>query len=300
MLDARPRAADERAGDLDLVRRSGKRRGVVETVCGVEQPRDRRHARRARAHLAAESRRGDADERERPALPVHRLQVGARVRLRHVELEDQLAGLERRRRRGRRRSAAGRARRAAARAASCATSRRARAARPRGRTDARRRRARCRRSRARGAAPSRAWQRSPPCRQHGNLSRQYQQRVAWQEVAADRAHRAQLRRRGEPARLAQRVRDLRVGLELGERRARADRRPVDRRAGRRARTSTSVSASRSPSRSSGTSSVPPASASEPLPSAAAASSSARRPQELHAAPSPFRAPRAARAASPRA
>src|SRR3989442_10512821 len=48
-----------------------------------------------------------------------------------------------------------------------------------------------------------------------------------QQVAADRAHVAELRRRGEPARLAQRVRDLRVGLELRERRARADAVPVD-------------------------------------------------------------------------
>src|SRR5581483_1641552 len=43
-----------------------------------------------------------------------------------------------------------------------------------------------------------------------------------QEVAADRAHVPQLRRRGEAAGLAQRLRDLRVDLELGERRAGAD------------------------------------------------------------------------------
>src|SRR5207248_10969701 len=36
-----------------------------------------------------------------------------------------------------------------------------------------------------------------------------------QEVAAERAHRTQLRRRGEPARLAQRVGNLRARLELG-------------------------------------------------------------------------------------
>ena len=42
--------------------------------------------------------RRDADERERPALPVHRLQVDARVGGGHLELEDQLVRLERRRR----------------------------------------------------------------------------------------------------------------------------------------------------------------------------------------------------------
>ena len=44
-----------------------------------------------------------------------------------------------------------------------------------------------------------------------------------QQVAADRAHVAELGRGGEPARLAERRRDLRVDLELGERRAGADR-----------------------------------------------------------------------------
>src|SRR4051794_36370616 len=40
-----------------------------------------------------------------------------------------------------------------------------------------------------------------------------------EEIAADRAHRAQLRRRGEPTRLTQRLRDLWVDFELRERRA---------------------------------------------------------------------------------
>ena len=47
------------------------------------------------------------------------------------------------------------------------------------------------------------------------------------EVAADRPHRAELRRGGLRARLAQRGGDLRVDLELGERRAGADPRAVD-------------------------------------------------------------------------
>src|SRR5439155_27293559 len=48
-----------------------------------------------------------------------------------------------------------------------------------------------------------------------------------QEVSADRAHVAQLRARREPARLPQGGRDLRVALELRERRARPDARAVD-------------------------------------------------------------------------
>ena len=48
-----------------------------------------------------------------------------------------------------------------------------------------------------------------------------------QEVAADRAHVAELRARREPARLAERIRDLRVGLELAQGRAGTDSRPVD-------------------------------------------------------------------------
>ena len=43
-----------------------------------------------------------------------------------------------------------------------------------------------------------------------------------EQVAADRAHVAELRRGGEAARLPQRVGDLRVALELGERRSGAD------------------------------------------------------------------------------
>src|SRR5512141_2116235 len=43
-----------------------------------------------------------------------------------------------------------------------------------------------------------------------------------EEVAAERAHVAELRRRRKPARLAQRVRNPRLDLELAERRPRAD------------------------------------------------------------------------------
>src|SRR6266550_7508456 len=48
-----------------------------------------------------------------------------------------------------------------------------------------------------------------------------------QEVAADRPHRAQLRRRRLRARLPQHLRDLRIGLELCQCRSRADTGPAD-------------------------------------------------------------------------
>src|SRR5207247_4967020 len=48
-----------------------------------------------------------------------------------------------------------------------------------------------------------------------------------QQVAAERAHRPQLGRRRERARLAQDLRDLRIGLELRQCRARSDPRSVD-------------------------------------------------------------------------
>src|SRR6187397_2672481 len=48
-----------------------------------------------------------------------------------------------------------------------------------------------------------------------------------EEVAGDRAHVPELRARGEAAGFTQRVRDLRIGLELAERRPGSDLRPVD-------------------------------------------------------------------------
>src|SRR5215208_5769890 len=48
-----------------------------------------------------------------------------------------------------------------------------------------------------------------------------------EQIPADRAHRAQLGRGGQRARLAERLRDLRFELQLGQRRARADRRSLD-------------------------------------------------------------------------
>src|SRR5207245_1967661 len=48
-----------------------------------------------------------------------------------------------------------------------------------------------------------------------------------EQVAADRAHVAELRRGGGGAGLAQRGRDTRLDLELGERRTRPDRRRTD-------------------------------------------------------------------------
>src|SRR3954468_6718978 len=62
------------------------------------------------------------------------------------------------------------------------------------------------------AAVEAAWIVEPPVPAAGRL----------EEVAADRPHIAKLRRRGEAAGLAQRVGDLRIDLELAERRTRAD------------------------------------------------------------------------------
>ena len=208
----------------------------------LDRPRDRRDAREREPRLAAAARRRDADDRERPAPPVHRLQVRARLRrggtsssrisssgssvvVLAVVVGRQAVQL------GHRQLARGRPQRRAERDA----------APRRDRTGAPKRRSRWRRSRARGARPRRvaavaavqpARELEPPVPAARRL----------EEVPADRAHRAQLRRRREPARLAQRVRHLRVGLELGERRARADPRAVDRRAARRPRGATSVSA----------------------------------------------------------
>ena len=48
-----------------------------------------------------------------------------------------------------------------------------------------------------------------------------------QQVSAQRAHRAQLRRRSERARFAQDLRDLRIDFELGQGRTRSDPRSLD-------------------------------------------------------------------------
>ena len=75
----------------------------------------------------------------------------------------------------------------------------------------------------------------------GRPSRQYQQRVDWSRLPPTVPIVAELRRRGEPARLAQRVRDLGARLELGQRRRRADPGAVDPARQRGPRRSTSVS-----------------------------------------------------------
>ena len=163
----------------------------------------------------------DADLWERPALAVHCLQVHARVHRRQLDLEDQLARREpddvalvvaRQPVELRERELA--LRRVQARAE------REQRGRHIGRM--RRRAVVVREDRVLAVLPfarmttvaavqaTRILQ--PPVPAAGRL----------QKVAADRAQVAQLRRRGEPAGLAQRLRDLRVRLQLGERRARAD------------------------------------------------------------------------------
>ncbi len=76
-------------------------------------------------------------------------------------------------------------------------------------------------------SPSRAWQRSPPCRRHGYFSRQYQQRVDWSRLPPTEL---MLRSCGEAAsRHASRSAAgiVRIHLELGQRRAGADAAAVD-------------------------------------------------------------------------
>src|ERR687897_3192018 len=94
--DRGDRATPERSGELDLVRVAGQRLGRVERVERVERPGYRRHPGERQAHAALVARGGDADECERPSLAVHRLQVRTRKRLLELELEDQLAVIERR------------------------------------------------------------------------------------------------------------------------------------------------------------------------------------------------------------
>jgi len=87
------RAPHEGAGELDLVRRAGERRGRLELA--LQEPRDRRDARERDPRRPAPPRGRDADERKRVPPAASRLQVDGRVRGRDVELEDDLARLER-------------------------------------------------------------------------------------------------------------------------------------------------------------------------------------------------------------
>src|SRR5579862_241206 len=105
-------------------------------------------------------------------------------------------------------------------------------------------------------SPSAAWHRSPPCRRHGYLSRQYQHRVAWRRLpprelmfrsCGDAARRQASRSAPGTCRLASSSASV-VPAPM-----RAPSIPC----GTTRRTSTSVSACRIPSRTSGTTSVPP-------------------------------------------
>ena len=202
----------------------GKRRRLVERP--VEQPRDRRRARERDPRLAAAAHGRDADERERPALPLHRLQVDARV----ARVERRPRGSPRPARAsscaGRPRSAAGRAPRAGARAARRAQRRVEREQRGGDVGRVRRRAEVVREDRvlavlavAREALVP-AVQAARPVEAPVPAARRLQQ------VAAERAHVAELRARGEPARLAQHVGDLRVALELARAARRRRSRPV--------------------------------------------------------------------------
>ncbi len=148
---SRARALDERCRDLDLVGVPRERCCAVELA--VEQPRHGGDAGKREARRGPAPHRRNPDERERPALALHRLQVDGRVAVRHLDGEHELTRLER----GRpavvlRRQPVERRDRQAPLASSRAW-RRARAAQLRRRRDVPMRRSRWRRSRAPGAHP---------------------------------------------------------------------------------------------------------------------------------------------------
>ena len=175
---------------------------------------------------AGAARRGDTDEREGEQTAIHRLEVGARLRRGHVELEDQLAGLECRHLAVviRRKAVEVRERQLAS---VCSQRRVEREQGGGGIRGVRRRAGRVRKDGVL-AVHSRAGEAAVAAMEPtGVLEPPVPAARRLEEVAADRAHRAELRRRREPAGLAQRVRDLRVRFELAERRPCPDSRAVD-------------------------------------------------------------------------
>src|SRR5438093_4742222 len=105
------------------------------------------------------------------------------------------------------------------------------------------------------------------------------------EVAGDRAHVPELWRRREPAGLAQRVRYLRARLELGQRRSRADPRPVDAARNQPADVDQPLDL-HEPVAHERHELGPARERERAVPERGARLVEARRPQELHAAPSP--------------
>src|SRR5581483_12435266 len=208
----------ERARDVELPRGSRERRRRIELVWTPEQPRNRCYPGKAESNLPTDTSGRDSDLGEGPALAVHRLQVDARLDLRQLDLEDQLAGLE-----GRRppvglvrQPVQVRHRQLAPRR----PQRRPERDECRGDVGGMRRRAEVVREArvlavlalpgmAALAAVATARVLEAPVPAPGLL----------QEVPAERAHVAELRRGREPARLAQRVGNRGLDLELGERRS---------------------------------------------------------------------------------
>jgi class 3 adenylate cyclase len=76
---------NERVEDLRLVRLAGQRRRAVQL-----RPRDRRHAGEAEADVVAEAGGSDADNRESPALPLHRFQVNDGAKFVELPGDDQV------------------------------------------------------------------------------------------------------------------------------------------------------------------------------------------------------------------
>src|SRR4051794_37227607 len=219
-------AAYQRLHERDFPLRSRERGRLVERLDAVDSPRDRCDARERDSGLTADPRRGDADLRERPPLAVHRLEVGACLDLRQLDLEDELAVLERRR-----------APVALVRQPIELLDRELAPVRPQpgAERDERRRNVRGMRRGAEAvredrvlavlavtgmaavAAVQPAREVESPVPATGRL----------EEVAAERAHVPELRRRREPAGLAQRLGNRRLDLELRQRGPCTDRRALD-------------------------------------------------------------------------
>src|SRR5207247_193121 len=89
--DAVEGAPHERPRDVDLPGGTRKRRCGVECGGAAQEPRNRCYPGEGKPNLPADPGRRDADLGEGPPLPVHRLEVGARLHRGQLELEDHFA-----------------------------------------------------------------------------------------------------------------------------------------------------------------------------------------------------------------
>src|SRR5438105_3408364 len=88
------RAADQCSRDLHLVGGSEQRRRLLEVSDRRQRPGDRRYPGESEPDAVRETGRRYTDDRERPLPALHCFEVHARLRSRHVELENDLPRLE--------------------------------------------------------------------------------------------------------------------------------------------------------------------------------------------------------------